>query len=244
MTLDGTRTYIVGRGQPVVIDPGPESMPHVDAILEALAGVVPSAIVLTHAHRDHAGSANLLAERTGAPVLMAKGARRLPRMLRTGGWVHNGDVLKTDAGTLRVLATPGHSPEHIALIWEQCGPRSRRAAFVGDLLLGEGDTTLIAGSEGDLGDYFRSLRRIEEERPAVVYPGHGPPITVPSETIARYRAHRSARLVALRDALAKNPDLDNDALVDQIYGSGLDPSLRRAAAGSIAAMVRYMRESD
>ena len=56
MTYHGTNTYLLGGTEgAIVIDPGPDSTPHVLAVLEATAGWV-SAILLTHTHHDHLGA--------------------------------------------------------------------------------------------------------------------------------------------------------------------------------------------
>src|SRR5579883_1372528 len=81
-TLDGTNTYVLGRGQVVVIDPGPEVAEHVEAVLETAgqAGRV-ALIVVTHSHRDHTGAVSPLVAATGAPVRQWGRGRGL---LRTG----------------------------------------------------------------------------------------------------------------------------------------------------------------
>ncbi len=53
-----------------MIDPGPESAAHLEAILAALTPDQQiSHILVTHSHLDHSPLARPLAERTGAPVL-------------------------------------------------------------------------------------------------------------------------------------------------------------------------------
>ncbi|MFV1991239.1 MAG: MBL fold metallo-hydrolase, partial [Acidimicrobiales bacterium] len=53
-TFTGTGTYIVGRGSVAVIDPGPYSPDHIDAVLAALEpGETVSHILVTHTHSDH-----------------------------------------------------------------------------------------------------------------------------------------------------------------------------------------------
>ncbi len=67
-TFTGTGTYIVGRGQVVVIDPGPEDDDHVAAILSAVSGEEVTHIVVTHTHRDHSPASRALQTATGAPI--------------------------------------------------------------------------------------------------------------------------------------------------------------------------------
>src|ERR1044071_392751 len=67
-TFKGTGTYIVGKGQVAVIDPGPDDPAHLDAILKAVEGESVSHILITHHHSDHSPLAGPLKARTGAPI--------------------------------------------------------------------------------------------------------------------------------------------------------------------------------
>lgn len=240
MTLEGTRTYLVGRERPVVIDPGPARESHHAALLEALGGARPVAILLTHAHPDHAPGAVRLAHETGAPVLMAPGA--LAPSIAPGEvarWIGEGERLETDAGVLRAIATPGHTPEHLAFHWTEGGAPAGGALFVGDLLMGMGDTALVASPEGDLAEYLRSLERVGDVGASVLYPAHGAPLTDPAQALARYRAHREERIAQVRAALGPRPRSAAE-LVDEVYGPALHPALREAAEGSLAAVLAYL----
>jgi glyoxylase-like metal-dependent hydrolase (beta-lactamase superfamily II) len=241
MTLDGTRTYVVGRARPVVIDPGPDDARHLEAIVRALGGARPSAIVLTHAHPDHAAGAAPLARRTGAPVWMGRGAIE-PAIdpAEIDRWVGEGDVVETDAGRLRVLAAPGHTPEHLAFLWESGDAPPGGVLFVGDLMMGEGDTALVAPPEGDLEVYLRTLERIREIGPALLLPSHGPPLADPLAAVERYLAHRRERIAQAAAALAEAGPASPAELVDIVYGAALDPRLAAAAAGSLTALLDYL----
>ena len=67
-TFTGTGTYIVGRGQVAVIDPGPEDDEHVASILSAVGGEEITHIVVTHTHKDHSPASRALQTATGAPI--------------------------------------------------------------------------------------------------------------------------------------------------------------------------------
>ncbi len=67
-TFTGTGTYIVGRGQVAVIDPGPDDDDHVAALVDALNGEEVTHILVTHTHRDHSPAAAALQTATGAPT--------------------------------------------------------------------------------------------------------------------------------------------------------------------------------
>jgi glyoxylase-like metal-dependent hydrolase (beta-lactamase superfamily II) len=67
-TLDGTRSFLIGRREVAVIDPGPDDEEHVRALLSLLGEASKSRILLTHHHADHAGGAQSLAEALGVPA--------------------------------------------------------------------------------------------------------------------------------------------------------------------------------
>jgi len=235
MTLDGTRTFIVGCERPAVIDPGPSAGGHLDAILAALEGRPPIAILLTHAHGDHSELAEALALRTGAPVLAASAPEERGDDSDVSQWLTDGDVVETDAGALHAVATPGHAPDHVSFHWPE-----QRAVFVGDLFMGVGDTTLVAPPEGDLAAYLRSLDRVASLSPSVLYPAHGPPLADPAEAVARYRRHRETRIEQVVHALRRAGPSRPRELLDAVYGAELHPSLRLAAEGSLHAILGYL----
>ena len=239
MTLDGTRTYLVGSERPAVIDPGPDDPSHVEALLGALGGRRPVAILLTHAHADHAAAAPALAARTGAPVMIAEGADHLPfdRGL-VSRWLQR-DRIETDAGVLSCIITPGHAVEHACFLWTGGGGEHEGALFAGDMFVGGADTTLVAPPEGDLTDYLWSLVEIERLGPTIIYPAHGPPLTDPPEALRRYQAHRESRILQVVDALAAGPASPGEML-DRVYGPDLHPELRTAAAGSLEAILAHL----
>jgi glyoxylase-like metal-dependent hydrolase (beta-lactamase superfamily II) len=237
MTLDGTRTFLLGNAGPVVIDPGPDDEAHLAALLRALQGR-PAAILLTHTHGDHAGAAAALARATGAPIFLGRGAPRMPLPEgEVAHWLEHGEGIECEAGSLEAIATPGHAPEHFAFLLTADGTRH---LFVGDLFLGVGDTTLVSQPHGSVSDYLRSLEVVSDLRPARMYPAHGPALRDPPGAIARYRAHRLERIEEVLQARRSEPDADEEVLVERIYGADLDPRLRRAAAGSVRAMMAYL----
>jgi glyoxylase-like metal-dependent hydrolase (beta-lactamase superfamily II) len=224
LTLQGTRTYLVGRERVVVIDPGSDDPTHLAAIGRELGAARATAIVVTHGHPDHEAGADSLAEHYGAPV---RTARR--------GTLRDGDLLDTDAGTLAAVATPGHTPDHFALHWPDAGE-----VFCGDLMMGGQETALVAAPEGRLAAYLASLERIRGLRPEVIHPAHGPSFEQPDEAVETYLAHRRHRLDQVLSAVRHGAG-GYDELLHSVYGQDLDPALERAAMGALKAYLEYLQ---
>lgn len=240
MTLDGTRTFIVGRERAAVIDPGPDDAAHREMIVRALEGRAPAVILLTHAHPDHADGAGPLAARTGAPVRMARGG--MARVPGVTDWLRDGEQIATDAGVLHAVATPGHAPEHVCFLWTDGPAEHDRALLAGDMFMGGANTTLVASPEGDLTQYLASLDRLRALRPGVLHPAHGPPIVDGMDAIERYRAHRAERIAQVVRALRQGTAAPAE-LIDRVYGDELHPALRGAAEGSLRAILAYLTDT-
>ena len=226
-TLDGTRTYLVGRQRVAVIDPGPSDPTHVDALADALADATDPRILLTHGHGDHAAAAPALAERLGCPVLGAGSADARA--------LSHGEVVATDAGELVALHTPGHTADHLSFHWP-----SRRALFSGDLLLGQGETTWIGEYPGSVADYLDSLERLRALDLDVIHPTHGPAIDDVEATLDAYERHRRERLAQVEAALEARPGASTPELVAEVYGDEIPEGLERAAARSVEVMVHHL----
>ena len=82
-TFKGTVSYIVGRGNVAIIDPGPEDPIHSAALLEAVRGETVTHIFVTHTHRDHSPGVLAIKAATGALVL-GEGPHRAARALHVG----------------------------------------------------------------------------------------------------------------------------------------------------------------
>ena len=211
MTLDGTNTYLVGApgsGQAVVVDPGPADGAHLAAVEDALsardAEVV--ALLVTHHHGDHAEAAAPWSRRFGAPVAAAD-----PAVAGPGGRVlEPGERLALAGTALGVVATPGHTADHLAFRLES------GAVLVGDHVLGRG-TSVVTHTEGDVLAYLESLRRVHDLGPSALYCGHGPELTEdPLAVLDFYLAHRAHREAQLLDLLADGPRTV-DELVAAVY---------------------------
>ena len=218
-TLDGTRSYLLDDF--AVIDPGPAIESHLDAILRELPKL--RTIFITHRHGDHAPGALPLKRATGARVVAPAGV-----LDETDVIVNDGDVIDG----LRVVATPGHTSEHVCYFTED------RDLFTGDTILGFG-TTAIFPPDGNMADYLRSLRKLRALEPRRIFPAHGPTRDDAVALIDEYIEHRLAREQQIVDALAKGAKTQGE-LRELIYPD-LDARLHGAAEIQIEAHLIKLR---
>lgn len=233
LTLDGTNTYVVGEpgsGAAVVVDPGPDDPEHRAAVEGVLADrdATPALVAVTHHHPDHAAAARAWAAGWGCPVAAVRRDVTGP----DGRQIADGDRLPTAGMVLEVVATPGHSDDHVAL------RLPTGALLVGDHVLGRG-TSVVAHPDGDLAAYLDSLRRVLRLGPDALYPGHGPALTEdPVAVLAFYREHRRFRIRQILAALADGPRTPRE-LVEVIYADH-DPAVLPAAEASTRAALRLL----
>jgi glyoxylase-like metal-dependent hydrolase (beta-lactamase superfamily II) len=239
-TYTGTGTYIVGRGEVAVIDPGPDLPEHLDAILAATRGERVSHILVTHHHADHSPLAAPLKARTGAVILGCplKGppAADTGEVRMEAGHdldfapdvsVCTGGVVAGPGWTFEAVPTPGHTSNHVCYLL-----REENALFTGDHVMGW-STTVITPPDGDMTDYMASLERVRALEPATLWPTHGPPVREVAPFLDAYIAHRREREAQILSALSTGPARIAD-LVPRLYAD-VDPRLHPAAARSMLA---------
>lgn len=238
-TFTGTGTYIVGRGEVAVIDPGPDLPEHREALAAALAGERVTHIFITHAHMDHTPLARPLADLTGALVhagsdlpVASDGQVRLEAGddldFRPDVPLEDGDRFAGPGWTLRAVNTPGHTASHYAFVLEE-----EEAMFPGDCVMGW-STTVVSPPDGDMSAYMASLRRIRALEPQTLWPTHGPPITEPAPFLDAYIEHRLKREAQILAALAEHGPTTIKTLVPILYAD-IDRRLHPAATHSMLA---------
>ncbi len=214
----GCAAYLIGsteRGEAAVVDP------RLDMVEEVLAlavgeGLRVRYVIETHNHADHVSGHHALAERTGATIAThaLAGAAYPHRALQDGDEIALGEV------RLRVIHTPGHRPEHIALavIDDARGPDpwlvlSGDSLFVGDVARPD---LAVDGREGAVALYH-SLhdRLLALPDGTLVYPGH-----VSGSLCGRVTSRMSGTTIG--------------------FERRFNPALRIA---SVEEFVRYMNES-
>jgi glyoxylase-like metal-dependent hydrolase (beta-lactamase superfamily II) len=135
-------------------------------------------------------------------------------------------------GPFEALYTPGHAPDHFALIVDD-------VCFSGDAVLGEG-SVFVAPDPGALVGYLDALARLRERDLEVICPGHGPPIWTPRERLTEYIEHRLDRERRLLAAIAEGRR-STEELLDAAW-SDVPEQLRPLAAVTLAAHLDKLAE--
>ena len=241
-TFKGTISYIVGHGQVAIIDPGPDDVAHVAALLDAVRDETVTHIFVTHTHRDHSPAAAKIKDATGAKVL-AQGPHKPARPLHTGEirrldasvdldfrpdiTLADGEIVNGKGWTLQAVATPGHTAYHMAYAFEEAD-----LLFAGDHVMAW-STTIVAPPDGAMSDYMASLQKLAERSEPLYLSGHGAPVRDAPRYVQYLIRHRQAREASILHRLG-NGAADIPTIVRAVY-IGLDPRLVGAAALSVLA---------
>ena len=241
-TFKGTVSYIVGKGNVAIVDPGPDDPAHIGALLDAVRNETVSAIFVTHTHRDHSPAVPAIKAATGA-IVYAEGPHRAARPLHIGE--HNpldasadrdfkpdvaladGAVVEGKGWTIQGVATPGHTANHMCFAL-----KDRNLLFAGDHVMAWA-TSIVAPPDGAMSDYMASLDKLAARAETLYLPGHGPAITDAPRFVNYYILHRKAREASILHRLGKG-ESDIASIVRAIY-IGIDPRLTGAAGLSVLA---------
>ncbi|MCG7626303.1 MBL fold metallo-hydrolase [Epibacterium sp. MM17-32] len=249
MTYRGTNTYLVGDSEIAVIDPGPASDAHLEAILNAVQpGGRIGHILVTHSHLDHSPLAAALREATGAPVY-AHGTATTGRsaimaqlaaegMLGGGEGIDHGfvcdhtmadgDIITGAGWQIEALHTPGHIGNHLCFA-------IGGLLFSGDHVMGWA-SSLVSPPDGDLTDFMASCARLQQRRWTCFLPGHGDLVHDPAERLAWLIAHRKRREADILEQLAHGA-ADAPSLARHIYRDTPDALLPAAERNVLAHLV-------
>jgi len=244
-TLHGTGTYIVGRGEVAVIDPGPYDEKHIDAILRATAGERITHILVTHTHSDHSPGAALLKAKTGAKTygFGPHGSGKPGMKPEQDGdmdftpdvKISDNEIIEGKDWTVKAIHTPGHLSNHLCfeLIEE-------KTLFSGDHVMGW-STSIVSPPDGDMVQYMASLEKLLDYDHALYWPTHGPAITDPHPFVRGLITHRHGRMDQIRNCL-KSGAMDIPSMVKQMY-TDVPEYLHPAAARSVYSHIIMLVET-
>jgi glyoxylase-like metal-dependent hydrolase (beta-lactamase superfamily II)/rhodanese-related sulfurtransferase len=135
-------SYLIGDGNEcAVVDPQRDVDQYIDEA--AKLGMSIRYVIETHLHADFVSGHIELANRTGAEIVMgAHAGASFPHRA-----VHDGDTLPLGGLELRILETPGHTPESISIVVAEGG--APKKVLTGDtLFIGEVGRPDLAGGRG------------------------------------------------------------------------------------------------
>ena len=125
-----------GAGVAMVIDPSRDVQPYLDEA--AVNGFQIIAVAETHIHADYVSGGRELAHRTGATLyLSGMGSGDLAYRFadeEAVQYVQDGDKIAIGDVQVKVMYTPGHTPEHICFMVTDTGATKPIGVFTGDFL--------------------------------------------------------------------------------------------------------------
>jgi glyoxylase-like metal-dependent hydrolase (beta-lactamase superfamily II) len=207
-------------------------------------------IVITHHHPDHLAGSGALQRVTGAPLVQGRIDRAVTEHLYTGGrfegivppepaqLLDEDEVLDIGSRRFRIFHMPGHADGHITLYDEEQGH-----LFGGDVILHRitPNVSWWPGMQPDpLALYQRTLERLEELAPALVYPGHHGLITDAAARAAEIRAHHEERLDETERHLREGARTPADVLL-AIWGRKLTTHEQRFAYGEAVSHLQRLQ---
>ncbi|MGB7286245.1 MAG: MBL fold metallo-hydrolase [Salaquimonas sp.] len=251
-TFHGTNSYIVGKKEVAVIDPGPvDESGHYQSLLKALRGKTVSHILVTHTHIDHSPLSMMLSKETGAPIY-AQGPHRAARELHLGEInaldasgdrdfqpdhiLSHGDVIEGNGFALEAVFTPGHTANHMAFALNES-----KFLFSGDHVMAWA-TSIVAPPDGNMAQYMESLNTLLKREETTYFPGHGGRLNKAKEFVRGLRAHRKMRETAVLHRIRQGDRTIQD-MVAVIYKE-TDKRLHGAAALSVFAHIEDLLARD
>jgi glyoxylase-like metal-dependent hydrolase (beta-lactamase superfamily II) len=134
-------------------------------------GVKPTAILLTHAHGDHANGLSEIERATGCPTYI-HATEPQPRSTQQLRLLNHGDEMEVGKFTVKTLDTPGHTPGG-------CSFHTHSTVIIGDALFAGS----VGGANISYTDLLSGVRNHLLSLPDDVklFPGHGPATTVGEE---------------------------------------------------------------
>jgi glyoxylase-like metal-dependent hydrolase (beta-lactamase superfamily II) len=193
---------ILGQKRDVLFDTG-MGISNIKKVVEELAPL-PVSVVNSHTHNDHVGDnwrfTDVYGMDTDFTRQNAKGSTadaqaeiaadeicgQLPaafdahsyatKPFHISHWLHDGDKIDLGDRTLEVIATPGHTPDAIALV-----DRDNGLLWTGDSYYA--GPIYLYRPETDLAAYVASMRKLAALAPSLklLLPSHNVPVASPSE---------------------------------------------------------------
>ena len=154
-----------GKKKAALVDPGYD-ISKADMILRSTSLEL-QYVIFTHHHRDHTGDCAQLKHLYPSSIFVASAVEGVKLGVKVDRLVRDDDRFSLGNITLKVLATPGHTPDGICILVDD------EALITGDtLFIGDCGRTDLPG--GDPAQMFQTLQKKILPLPdhLIVYPGH------------------------------------------------------------------------
>ena len=236
-TGPGTNTYLVGKEEVTVIDPGPAMQEHIDVITAAAPNI--KQILVTHTHPDHSPGVRLLKENLDIPAygMLTNSSKNQDQTFSPERILDDGEVFQEEEFSIEVVHTPGHASNHLCFILKE-----EKLIFTGDHIM-NGSTVVIGPPDGNMKQYLQSLEKLKDYDIEKIAPGHGELLENPHEVadwIINHRLEREKKVFqALQEATKGTPD----TLVEKVYDD-VDSSLFPIAKASLLAHLVKLEEDQ
>ena len=212
-TGGGTNTYLVGREDLTLIDPGPNIKEHIDEIIRVGENKI-KRILVTHTHTDHSPAALPISKILKVPMYgrLVDGESSwedetfIPDVI-----LNDADIIKTDEYTLEVIHTPGHASNHLCFLIKELN-----CLITGDHIM-DGSTVVIGPPDGNMADYLESLNKLFKYKIDCLAPGHGNFMYEPKKVIESIIRHRLSREAKVLRRLEDVGDIDLESLTAIVY---------------------------
>ena len=247
-TFYGTGTYIIGEGSVAIIDPGPKSENHIEAVLSSVKTEKVTHILVTHTHLDHSPGCRILRQFIDAPTygFGPHGSGRIlsGEIVEEGAdkefvpdvKVNNGDLVIGEGWSFECVHTPGHTSNHVCYQL-----REQKTLFCGDHVMAW-STSIIAPPDGNLADYLCSLELLLKRDDRTYWPCHGPSIDDPKPFVRSYIDHRQQRIKQVLSCLERGID-SIEEMLPMIY-TELPKNMYPAAARSILSTLIFLVKNE
>ena len=212
-TGKGTNTYLIGKDDISVIDPGPNIPKHIEEIIKLGNGNI-KRIIVTHTHTDHSPAALPLSKKLNIPMygkLVEGDSSWEDETFSPDIVLHDSDEIETKEYILKAIHTPGHASNHFCFLI-----KNFNCLITGDHIM-DGSTVVIGPPDGNMSDYLNSLKRLLSLKVDFFAPGHGEYMHEPKKTIQSIIRHRLARENKTIRKLQSYGKNTLDALVKHVY---------------------------
>ena len=236
-TGPGTNTYLVGKEEVTVIDPGPAMQEHIDVITAAAPNI--KQILVTHTHPDHSPGVRLLKENLDIPAygMLTNSSKNQDQTFSPERILDDGEVFQEEEFSIEVVHTPGHASNHLCFILKE-----EKLIFTGDHIM-NGSTVVIGPPDGNMKQYIQSLEKLKDYDIEKIAPGHGELLENPHEVADWIISHRLEREKKVFQALQEATKGTPDTLVEKVYDD-VDSSLFPIAKASLLAHLIKLEEDQ